>query len=473
MVLLSFLIGGGSGDLLDYVPTQSYWSDRGVSVTADKMLQEAGPAAPQNIAGLIADLGAADPRVRDEAAQKIVHLGPVVLPQLRDAAEGADPEVAERSAVIIKLLRPRITVAAVRRLMALRALGELKDAKALPFLRSQLDSGEMFVADYARIAIGSIEGDRVDRAIPKDELTDVWLLPSNCRAVGQLRPRGTGPIDADRAAAQLAVRPEQNRAQLVANLSRTALNVAEQLGDMRLDTLSVGLSDNIDANHGGLTLILSGQFDSANAGRALREHKAAEHAVDGVDIFEPDRETTVFFPSDHKCVVMFTPLGEPTSLAEVIGAMKSREQPLKKAPEMAALVAPMLPAGGAAAHAVWIAVKVSDAYRQLPGLDGFDTVTLVGDEKGGALHLTARAESTDAQTAAAALQQLNRFVVEGAAILKTAQSAQPSFQPAIDFLGTIQLGNKDKVVTGTGTFTESPAALFMLPLTVGMMFRDE
>ena len=234
-----------------------------------------------------------------------------------------------------------------------------------------------------------------------------------------------------------------------------------------------GCLRSIDANHGGLTLILTGQFDSANAGRVLREHKAAEHTVDGVDLFEPDRETTVFFPSDHRCVVMFTPMGGPTSLGEMIGAMKSHEQPLKKSPEMAALVAPMLPAADGVAHAVWIAVKVSDAYRQLPGLDGFDTVTLVGDEKAGAFHLTARAESADARTAAAALQELNRLVVEGAAILKAAQSAQPSLQPAIDFLATIKLESKDKLVTGTGSFAESPAGLFMLPLTAGMMFREE
>ena len=163
IVLLSFLIGGGSGDLLDYVPTQSYWSDRGVSVTVDSMLEEAGPAAPQNIAGLIADLGAADPQAHDAAAQKIIKLGPVVLPQLREAAEGADPEIAERSTVIIRLLRPQITVAAVRRLMAVRALGELKDAKALPFLQSQLASSEMFMADYAQIAIGAIKGERIER----------------------------------------------------------------------------------------------------------------------------------------------------------------------------------------------------------------------------------------------------------------------------------------------------------------------
>ncbi len=44
LVLLSFIVGGGSGDLLDYVPTQGYWNDRGIVVTTDAMLHEAGPA---------------------------------------------------------------------------------------------------------------------------------------------------------------------------------------------------------------------------------------------------------------------------------------------------------------------------------------------------------------------------------------------------------------------------------------------
>ena len=118
LVLLSFLLCGGSGDLLDYVPTQSYWHDRNMEVTVDAMLREASPIPTVDASKIIADLGAADPHVRDKASGDILKLGIGALPQLQQAATTADPETAERSTLLIKQLRPLVTVRAVRRLVA-------------------------------------------------------------------------------------------------------------------------------------------------------------------------------------------------------------------------------------------------------------------------------------------------------------------------------------------------------------------
>jgi len=472
LVLLSFLICGGSGDLLDYVPTQSYWHDRNVEITVDAMLHEAAPAASQDASGLIADLGAADPHVRDTASDKILQVGIGALPQLRLAAEQADPETSDRCALLIRQLRPLITVGAVRNLMALRALGELKDAKAIPFLQSQIQSQEMFVADYARNAIAAIYGRRAEHVIPQSALDEAWLLPANCRAVAQLLPRGNGPIDAQHAAAQLPAQAGQDSAQLVANLSKTALHVAETLGEMRLDALSLGVSEDIDANHGCLTLIASGQFSSANAARLLREQKAATRTVDGVDIFQPDGESTMFLPSDHEFVMMIAPNGEQTPLEEMIGAIKTRQQTLRKSPEMTALLEPMLQHDTAIPHALWMAVKVTDAYRRISGLDGFKTFTLIGDEQNSVLNVAARGESPDAESTGAAVQELNRMTGEAAALLKIISVTQPSAQPALDFLGTVKFQSSGNVVAGSATLRETPAELYMLPIAVGMNVRE-
>jgi hypothetical protein len=473
LVLLSFLICGGSGDLLDYVPTHSYWHDRNVEVTVDAMQREAAPTASVDASKIITDLGAADPHVRDKASDNILKLGIGTLPQLRQAATGADPETAERSAQLITQLRPLITVGAVRRLMALRALGELKDAKAVPFLQSQLSSQEMFVADYARNAIGAIYGQPARHVIPKAAVDEVWLLPSNCRAVAQLLPRGNGPIDAEKAAAQIPVQGGPDSEQLIANLSKTALHVAEKLGDMRLDALNVGVSENIDDNHGCLTLIASGQFDSANAVRILHEQHAATRSVNRVQIFEPDGESTMIFPSDHEFVMMIAPSGEQTPLDEMITTLKTREQTLRKSPEMTALVEALLKHDANASHALWITIKVTDAYRKVSGLDGFNTVTLIGDEQNGTLNVTASGESPDAQTAGAAVQQLTRMAAEGTAILKLILPTQPSVQPALDFLASVKFQNNANLVTGSATLQETPAELFMLPLFVGLNMRGE
>jgi hypothetical protein len=466
LILLSFLVGGGSGDLLDYVPTQLYWHDKGVEVTVESMLREAGPIIPQDISKLVADLGATDPHVRDAASDHILKLGIGALPQLREAAVGTDPEVAERSAGLIEQLGPLVTVATVRRLMALRALGELRDAKAIPFLQSQLASEGNFVPDYARHAIAAIYGQHDNSAISNAALEEVWMLPSNCRAVAQLIPRGKDAIDAQQTAAHIPVQRGQDSMQMVANLSKVAVQLAETFGEMRLDSLNVGISENIDDNHGCLTLIASGQFDSDSAVRVLRAQKAATRTVDGVRIFEPDGESTLFFPSDREFVMMVAPNGGEVPLSDVITAVKRRQQTLKKSPEMAGLVEPMLQHAPVSRHALWIAIHVTQAYRKLLGLDGFNTVTVVGDENSDSLNIALRGESPDAQTAGAVMQQLDRMAAEGSTILRLFWAAQPSLQPALDLMSSLKLQSKANIVTGAATLRESPAELFMLPLLV-------
>jgi len=467
VVLLSFLVGGGSGDLLDYVQSQGYWDAHGVKITVDSMTHEATPPEAQDISKLIADLGAADPQTRDAASEKILKVGVGALPSLQDAARGTDPEVAERSEFLIRQLRPVVTQGAVRRLLALRALGELKDPRAIPFLQTQLASQEMFVGDYARAAIGRINNQPIVRTVSEKAINEVWMLPSNCRAVAQVIPRQTGPVKMTEAAAHFHPINGQDGATVLANVSRVALSVAESLGDMRLDSLNVGLSERIDSNHGCVTVIASGQFDAASAIRAVRGHNAAMRTVDGIDIFELGQEGAIFFPSDRELVLMIAPAGQELPLKEMIDAIKTRGQPLKTSPEMAALVQQMLIVPPKTPHALWMAAKVTDAYRQVPELSGFSALTLVGDETNDALSYAIRGECADEQAAAATSAQLDQFLAAAVAQVKGAQNMRPESQAALDFLGSVKFQSKGAAVTGTAQLSETPDAVLMRWMIVG------
>ena len=471
LVLLSFLIGGGSGELLDYVPTQSYWRDRNVAVTVEAMLQEAAPTPSVDASKLITDLGNADSHIRDSASEHILKYGIGVLPPLRLAAGSADPETAEGSARLIEQMQPLITIAPVRHLMAVRTLGELKDKKAIAFLQSQLSSQEMFVADYARRAIDSIYGQPADHVIPEDALNEVWLLPANCRAVAQLLPRGHGPIDPRQMMMQIPGQGMQDTGHVFENLSQTALHVAETLGNMRLDALNLGVSENIDGNHGCITLIASGQFDAALVSRILREQKMATRTVRGLRIYEPDGESTMLFPSDHEFVMMFSPNGEQAPSDESIAAMMSGTQTLRRSPEMTALVMPMLHPGPTTRHALWMAAKMTDSYRKLTGFDRFDTLTLTGDEDNGALNVALRGVSPDADAAKAAMEQLAVMIAGAAKLVKLNLAGQPLLQPTADFVASTKFLSQGNIIAGSALLKESPAELFMLPVMVGANVR--
>jgi len=125
MMLMTLVGGGGGNDLVDYLDTNSYWAQQSVEVTVPEMKAQLAPAD----------------------------------------AKG-DP---------------------VRRLMAIRTLGELKKKGAIATLQPLLKSKTLFEAEYAAAAIAAIEGKKFKRPglSAKERMKDVYLLPAGCGEVGQ------------------------------------------------------------------------------------------------------------------------------------------------------------------------------------------------------------------------------------------------------------------------------------------------
>src|SRR5438874_8131953 len=100
-LIFTMLLGGSPGnELLDLVPTDAYWKSKDVEITVPNIMLELNSIKT------------------DDTAK----------------------------------------ATAVRRLMAIRTLGELKGADAVTSLKAQLDSKEMFVADYSQRALDAIQG---------------------------------------------------------------------------------------------------------------------------------------------------------------------------------------------------------------------------------------------------------------------------------------------------------------------------
>src|SRR5947209_12844999 len=156
LVLLSLLVGGGGSDLLDYVPSDYYWKHKQVDVSLDTMTNELKPVDAQDISKIIPDLDSADPQMRETATKKIQSVGPAALPELKKQAQSDEQEIAGRARALIQKIEASERPKAVRRLMAIRTLGEMKKKEALPTLQAMLKSDEMFVTEYAREAIDRI-----------------------------------------------------------------------------------------------------------------------------------------------------------------------------------------------------------------------------------------------------------------------------------------------------------------------------
>src|SRR5215216_6270018 len=135
LFLLSTLMGSGT-DLLDYLPSDDYWKAKGVTaVTVQALLKELEPPkAGADISKLAADLDSPDFKVRDAAAAKVRAMGPGVIPQLRELAKSENPELAGRAKLLIGEIGNAAKATQIRRLVAIRTLGEKKAKEALPRL---------------------------------------------------------------------------------------------------------------------------------------------------------------------------------------------------------------------------------------------------------------------------------------------------------------------------------------------------
>src|SRR3954447_24325991 len=87
LTLLLCLLTGGGNDLLDYLPTESYWREKKVEVTVDQMIAQLAEKPGQDVSALVKDLGSPDAAKRDDASMKLRSVGAPAMKSLQDAGQ--------------------------------------------------------------------------------------------------------------------------------------------------------------------------------------------------------------------------------------------------------------------------------------------------------------------------------------------------------------------------------------------------
>jgi hypothetical protein len=496
LVLMTLLTGNGT-DLLDYLPTQDYWQAKSVTVSTRGLLDELQPPkAGADISKLIAAMGAGNAAARDEAAKKIAAMGPGVIPQLQRAAKIDDPEISLRAKQLIQQINQSQKAAQVRRLMAIRTLGETRAREALSALQGLAKSEEPFVADYAAAAVAAIEGKPYERPHAKSG-ADAWLVPEGCRLVAHLSARGGGPVDFDAAMKGAGafggpppppVPPGAGpgapgggpaggpdvaamRKQIVAQ----TLAIAEKTGNIRFDGATVGLSGEIGAPGGYVVAIVHAQYDAAAVAELIGSGgagmKVESKAVNGTTIYQPSKEVSLAFPSNDRAFLVGGPAEQPLPIEEVESAVRTNAGKLKNVESMAKLIKSVdveLP--------LWGVAEMTPAYKQAPVLAPFDTIKLTGqpakaaDGKGDKVDFTLEATGKDANQVGQAVAQVNQGINQAKAELtQAAQHVPPGFGPmlqtATEVVNSIQCApdpadGKTARLTGTAPMT-SPGMVLM------------
>jgi len=460
MLMFSSGLGSGGGnELVLYIPIEEYWKAKGVEVSVEAMRKELALPEPADIRPLLTQLASMDAAERKEAAEKILAHGPAAVYHLERASRSPDPAISNEARALLSRIRAEIRNNEIRRLMAIRTLGQLDDPAGADVLRPLVVSEEPFIARHARIALAAITDEPYDMPGPADVVmdSDLWLLPADVGFVGQIRLAGGHPTGLDELLSQLPpdlqIDPREIRNRIISD----ALPVIERMGNVRLDALTFAISQNIGDNTGYVVLIGHGRFNAAAVSAVLREHLRPEQIQkeQDLDVFRPDGEVAVFFPSDNRAVLLAGPRHQPLPVAALVTAVQAGEGQLKQNQALCTIIQNV-----DRSQPLWAAVVIGDSYRQAPVIRAFDSISLVGRRENGATILEARGVGSDEQTVRNAVEELKGHLQAAIARMEPMTQHVPIVQPYLDLFKSIQLATDGKTATMSGKLSiPSPAAL--------------
>src|SRR5205823_3740161 len=113
-------------------------------------------------------------------------------------------------------------------------------------------------------AIAQIQGQPLPvRAAAREALkTDLTLLPANVAVIGQISFSSGKVVSIDDALKSVPPQPGENRQATLDQLTGQVISIAEQIGNVRVESITFGLSDTIGPNDGFFATIIHGQYDA-------------------------------------------------------------------------------------------------------------------------------------------------------------------------------------------------------------------
>jgi len=493
---LLMLLGGGQdqADLLDMLVTDNYWQMQNVKVTAEQLERDAGPDQPvAGIDPLLKDLQSDAYATRSAAKAALEQMGPAIIPLLKPATESRDPEVAAVASELVKKFSARGEARKVRRLMAIRTLGERKEEAALPLLRGLTESKEMFVGEYARRSVAQIEGKPYVAAdMSKQFMQDMMLLPQDASLVlhagrlGQRRMTVNGAVES----MVDAIKDNPNIAgimgpgngkpldkkETVAKVSDRLLALIERVGNVRLDGATIGFTDNKvgEEEVGWAIVTIRGQYDSKLMFETLRKMPDFEHMKivpaekegDVPMIGEEGGQMAMLFPDDQRMMLVTGPGSKSgkKAVADALEAIRTGKGALannKDIMDLLKRVDTKLP--------VWGVSKPTELMQTVKMLEGFVALTLEGKGTKEGVEFTFKGQGNDEQKVKSSVEALNAEIQAALPMIKQEAQQNPILNPVVDMFTSMKAVAQGKEATFTGQINMKVMDVLMLEVGPSFM----
>jgi hypothetical protein len=464
---LSLLAGN---DLLDHLPTEAYWKAKGVAVSGEAMLAQLQDESEAiDTRRFIRELGAAEFETREKATQALINAGSAVANEVRQAMLSEDPEVSTRAKRIARLLQQAAGEAQVRRLMAVRALGELRFAPAEAVLKKFAieQPGQTMLAHYAQRALQQIQQPGPDRQTvqrqlpsPEQRLSDVALLPASSVGVLQiaLHERLKMPLEPG-----IDFKPFFGRGIPADTRAPTYLAkliaLADTVGNVRLDSLSASLASSNGGNQWFAAGVVRGEWNLANVRSLLAGAGFRLSVEQGLEVASHESSCRVLLLSDRRLYLAWgegldeLPIKSLTSGGDASGLLRQNKrlwQLLEKTDR---------------AQPLWGTMISSPASDALPWLAPMESLTLGSDLRGEKLKLTVQARASDSKQVDVALVEFEKMLDKAEPESGQIAAMFLCAKPLAELMESLRTERKPGGVTATAE-TPGVAPLLALPLVL-------
>ena len=224
-----------------------------------------------------------------------------------------------------------------------------------------------------------------------------------------------------------APRPEEILAQINDQIGK----VAGKIGNVRLDAVTLGLSDDIGGDRGFVVIIGRGEYDHKALESFLSAQKRTEHhEIGGTMFLGMDGDDLALAPvSTELLVLVGGPSWDQFPLDEVAARLKARPAEGAFSAELQKVIARADRTGS-----VWGAGLVPAGMKQVPPIAPFDEIvisTRALDDRG-LTQLKLEGVGTDAVAIADTMNQMKQMVGQGIAEMR--QQPQPGMLPIIKIM---------------------------------------
>ena len=359
----------------------------------------------------------------------------------------------------------------VKQLLAMRGLGAMKDKEALPALKAAAEKKTLFFKDYAGEAIASIEGAEYSApsASADDLKSDLALLPEGVGLVLQARTSGGGAPELKKIVTEaLKGMPDAPAAEeILLNVSKEVVGLANQVGNFRLDAVTLGLSEEVNDDEGFVVIIGRGLYDHREVESVLSGvPRTTHHEIGGTMFLGMDGDDVALAPVSKERLIMVSGADwESFPLAKVAAKVKAAPSEPKFSEALQKLIA-RVDRGGS----LWGAGILPEAMKEEEPFAPFDEAVMWTRENKdtGKVTLKIDASGTDAKAIAAAMDMMKQGVQQGIAEIE--QQAPPGAEMLLKVMKSIRFSSMNLTGTISAEFDGNPGDMIgtILPMFLGV-----